>query len=432
MNEKICITMRIKRLLVLVALDLGLALAMGLFALVGRAAPGNPALYPARNGHTAPVTTSVSITYDEAISVTTVTSHTFAVHAMQTGLVTGAHGVTGSTIVVTPTHAFHAGELVQATATSHTLNITGEHPISTTVWQFRTAVQASSGYFGSSAHDTFGSGGAAVLGDVDGDGDLDALVARDSAPEEVWLNDGDGNFGYSPHDTFGGDGIESAAALGDVDGDGDLDAVVANSLAENEVWLNDGSGDFEASTVFSASAASLAVVLGDVDGDGDLDAVITNHASVKEVWLNDGSGDFGAVPHHTFGATTAGNSVALGDVDGDGDLDALLAQSAGLPQEVWLNDGSGYFGPSHHDTFGGSVGPLALGDVDGDGDLDALTSYNISPPHDAEVWLNDGSGHFVAHDAFSNGGSKSVILGDVDGDGDLDAVVGNHADDSGV
>ena len=32
--------------------------------------------------------------------------------------------------------------------------------------------------------------------------------------------------------------------LGDVDGDGDLDAFVANNGQSNRVWFNDGSGAF--------------------------------------------------------------------------------------------------------------------------------------------------------------------------------------------
>jgi len=47
--------------------------------------------------------TTISITYDQAISPTTVSTQTFAVHAMQTGLLTQTYGVRGGTIVLTPT-----------------------------------------------------------------------------------------------------------------------------------------------------------------------------------------------------------------------------------------------------------------------------------------------------------------------------------------
>jgi hypothetical protein len=70
--------------------------------------------------------TTVSITYDQPMSATTVTSQTFAIHGMQSGLVTETHGVVnGNTLIVTPTNAFHQGELVYAIATTGTLNITG-------------------------------------------------------------------------------------------------------------------------------------------------------------------------------------------------------------------------------------------------------------------------------------------------------------------
>jgi len=54
-------------------------------------------------------------------------------------------------------------------------------------------------------------------------------------------------------------------SLGDVDGDGDLDAFVA-SFPANRVWLNDGSGIFIQSNNNLGNLASLGVSLGDVDG----------------------------------------------------------------------------------------------------------------------------------------------------------------------
>ena len=65
-----------------------------------------------------------------------------------------------------------------------------------------------------------------------------------------------------------------AVALGDVDGDGDLDAFVANSNQANRVWLNDGSGTFTDSGQSLGDSSSWAVALGDLDGDGDLDAFV--------------------------------------------------------------------------------------------------------------------------------------------------------------
>jgi hypothetical protein len=78
------------------------------------------------------------------------------------------------------------------------------------------------------------------LGDLDGDGDLDAFVANggeSGAPDEVWLNDGAGRFSDSGLRL--GDAASEGMALGDVDGDGDLDAVVANVFGPNTLWVNE-------------------------------------------------------------------------------------------------------------------------------------------------------------------------------------------------
>ena len=39
---------------------------------------------------------------------------------------------------------------------------------------------------------------ALPLGDLDGDGDLDAVIAQDGAPPRVYLSDGQGHFVYAP------------------------------------------------------------------------------------------------------------------------------------------------------------------------------------------------------------------------------------------
>ena len=67
---------------------------------------------PVRNAVTATLTTTITGNYDQNMNSTTVSSTTFAIHGMQSGLVTATHGVVNNhTLIVTPTHSFHQGDL---------------------------------------------------------------------------------------------------------------------------------------------------------------------------------------------------------------------------------------------------------------------------------------------------------------------------------
>ncbi|MCP5011124.1 MAG: VCBS repeat-containing protein, partial [Aestuariibacter sp.] len=74
-------------------------------------------------------------------------------------------------------------------------------------------------------------------GDVDGDGDVD-LVGREPFITRITLNDGSGTFQESAETmAFDADGIE----LADIDGDGDLAALLSQQAADPlPVWINPG------------------------------------------------------------------------------------------------------------------------------------------------------------------------------------------------
>ena len=73
--------------------------------------------------------------------------------------------------------------------------------------------------------------------------------------------------------------------LGDLDGDGDLDAFVVNASGNHQLWLNTG-GHFDLGQSLTNASVSTAISLGDVDGDADLDAFVANSGSAHQVWLN--------------------------------------------------------------------------------------------------------------------------------------------------
>jgi hypothetical protein len=289
-----------------------------------------------------------------------------------------------------------------------------------------------------------------ALGDLDNDGDLDAFLGKVSVsnstpqlrPSEIWLNDGQGTFADTGQRL---DDAAFAVALGDVDGDGDLDAVTGSVtgsviVANSKIWLNDGTGHFADSGQHPAAGCwSFAVTLGDVDGDQDLDALFGcgssggNHGGrlADVLYLNDGTGEFTDSGQEFRSVSTYG--AQLGDLDLDGDLDAILVhgdqRGGNLADEVWVNNGNGTFTDSGQ-RLGRLTGrSVRLGDLDDDGDLDAVVGNGItlgSVTGQANVvWLNDGSGVFTSWQELGNAATSAVALGDLDNDGDLDAVFGN-------
>ena len=187
-----------------------------------------------------------------------------------------------------------------------------------------------------------GSSEAVDLADLDGDGDLDAFVANSAYLDEsmdavdfdanrVWLNDGQGNFITSGQEL--GNQRSYSVALGDLDGDGDLDALVGNK-GPDEVWWNDGLGHFSEGEQVMGNALTRWLFLADLDGDGDLDAFLGGDKQGR-IWLNGGRGlftDSGQRLNYT-----RQHAVTLGDVDGDGAMDVVAGKLDGAL--VWLNDG---------------------------------------------------------------------------------------------
>lgn len=134
-----------------------------------------------------------------------------------------------------------------------------------------------------------------ACGDIDNDGDMDVLFARSDTngsdgtpgqPNVLLRNDGNMVFtDVSTQITNGFSDNSRGARFGDLDGDGDLDLIVANSgvsilsAASGEYYRNDGAGNFtEDPASFpqideSETAIRLGVQLVDVDLDGDLDVL---------------------------------------------------------------------------------------------------------------------------------------------------------------
>jgi hypothetical protein len=189
-------------------------------------------------------------------------------------------------------------------------------------------------------------------GDVDRDGDFD-LVLLSRAANELWVlsNDGTGNFSRRttavPGTIRGTSGFSQGLNLGDVDGDGDLDVVIATDdyigshpRVGHLVFVNDGSGGMTEQSatrfVVDDSFTFVGKLIGgngkllDVDYDGDLDFIaFTDLAGPPlnlQLFLNDGAGQLvytrAGIP--TFGAAetmSVGADLDVADLNHDGTYD---------------------------------------------------------------------------------------------------------------
>jgi uncharacterized repeat protein (TIGR01451 family) len=359
----------------------------------------------------------------------------FAVRGLQGGLVTATHGVIyNNTIIVTPTNAFHAGEVVMVNASSQIENSSGLTLTIPYAWQFTIDARNGDGngnvWWKNTVTAALDEPASVYAADVDGDGDLDVLGAAGTADDITWWENtnGDGT-AWTEHTVAAAfDGAVSVYAA-DVDSDGDLDVLGAAIAADDITWWENTNGDGTAWTEHTVAAAfdgAVSVYAADVDSDGDLDVLGAAITADDITWWENTNGDGTAWTEHTVAATFDGaSSVYAADVDRDGDLDILGA--AGTADDItwWENtngDGTAWTEHAVATAFDAARSVYAA-DVDGDGDLDVLGAASFA--NDITWWENtngDGTAWTEHTVATAFDGAWSMYAADVDGDGDLDVL----------
>lgn len=198
-----------------------------------------------------------------------------------------------------------------------------------------------------------------AIGDFNGDGHIDVIIANDSIPEFLYQNKGDGTF--DEVGLFAGVGVDgdghAYAGMGvdfaDYDNDGLADVVISDlAYQKYSLYHNNGDGTFAYSTdgtglgsmTFLHSGWGMRFI--DYDNDGWKDLLVAQAHVMDNIELNypqlhyrepmllarntgkglvDVSDQSGSVFHEAW----ASRGMAIGDIDNDGRVDAVVLENNG-------------------------------------------------------------------------------------------------------
>lgn len=276
---------------------------------------------------------------------------------------------------------------------------------------------------------------AVAVGDVNGDGRNDVVVATNSSVGEdnafayklvLLLQQADGTLAEPVKYPLRQSCSASSIVIADLDGDGQSEiAVGQGNYCGIEIFAQDSAGHWARQELLTGSDAGK-IRVADLNHDGKLDIVGTGYdTNTVSVWYQD-SGKFKnavsyAVPHDGLA------ELSTGDINGDGRQDVvvlsvreparlgyLLQLAAGgldTPRYLSVNASYSYFGAT------------AIGDVNGDGRNDILFALGISTPTTLGVYTLSGK-QFVATSYVSEKISPTAMdIGDVNNDGRNDVLV---------
>ena len=285
---------------------------------------------------------------------------------------------------------------------------------------------------GARSDDYWGVGSGAAVGDLNGDGRPDIVLARcdqgDGGPVTLLAHSDAGAWDFTASPGFSArfaGRCAHAVALGDYDNDGDLDVFIG--IDGRDVLLrNNGAASFSDATMAAGVAGpdgdvTSGAVFADVNGDGLLDLYVLAHTplmmptsdplNANRLYLNNGNGSFRLLASTVVAGDGSSQAALIADLDNDGDLDIYVANDTFAVDEMLgyktlqpdallaaqSRDDSG--APSYVDraaSFGlavrrSSMG-VALTDLDGDG-RDELYVTDYGPNH-LHMWQADAGRYY--------------------------------------
>jgi PKD repeat protein len=273
------------------------------------------------------------------------------------------------------------------------------------------------------------------IGDVDNDGDIDAIIPKGfTKGSSVWWYENPRPAGDPATDVWNehyiGDAPSHDIEVGDVNNDGKLDVVVRHN--ETTLFLQNNPTSWTKVTLSTRPQEGTA--LGDIDKDGDVDVATGGY------WLENpmpaGDPAFGPWTEHTIDSNWPDQaSIHLADINQDGRMDAIIG-----PAETDNERLSWYAGPSdpktgnwiEHviDNSASYLHTFKSADMDRDGDFDIIgVNWHGETPF--EMWRNDLNpkrtlNSWERHVVDSDRPWVSLLIdaADLDGDNLADIVTG--------
>ena len=203
---------------------------------------------------------------------------------------------------------------------------------------------------------------ASMWMDYDNDGDLDLYISKcrigvssSNDPRRInmlWQNDGNNNYTEVAEQANLKIGAQSwYSDFGDIDNDGDLDAIIINHHEGPNLMRNNGDGTFTEVTSGSGLLPTLEFqnyfgiqgFFKDFNNDGYIDLMVSgtdNHY----IFYNNGDGTFQNAPN-PFNSNQI-HSFSVGDINHDGFLDIYAGYASGynspttIKDKIWLNQGN--------------------------------------------------------------------------------------------
>jgi hypothetical protein len=140
-------------------------------------------------------------------------------------------------------------------------------------------------------------GSSPAIGDVDGDGDLEIAVGTSGlAPDnKVYVLESDGTVMWSKQLRAEGmaeyrEKVGSSPAIGDIDGDGSVEiivATIANYGSGGYIYAWDNAGELAWSALVGGTSFDImgsSPAIGDIDGDGDIEVVVGSIDGKVHAW----------------------------------------------------------------------------------------------------------------------------------------------------